>query len=135
MKLIGSGLIEQDGKYLLIKACVGVAKGFWNNPGGHQDEGETIEESAIREVKEETGYDVEIIRLIGTYARKAQKHVFEMKIVGGEQNVPPEEIEDARWFTVEEIKKLKPITFGGRQSVIDHADTKFEQHYITNEIP
>ena len=88
MKLIGSGLIEQNGKYLLIKARVGVAKDFWNNPGGHQDEGETIEESAIREVKEETGYDVEVVRLIGTYARKARKYVFEMRVIGGNLNCP-----------------------------------------------
>ena len=135
MKLIGSGLIEQNGKYLMIKARVGVAKDFWNNPGGHQDEGETIEESAIREVKEETGYDVEVVRLIGTYARKARKYVFEMRVIGGNLNLPPEEIEDARWFTVDEIKKLNPITFGGRQSAIDHAAAIFEQDYVTTEIP
>ena len=135
MKLIGSGLIEQDGKYLLIKACVGAAKGFWNNPGGHQDEGESIEETAIRETKEETGFDVEIIRLIGTYARKAKKYVFEMKIIGGDLNLPPEEIDDAQWFTMDEIKNLESVTFGGRQSSVDHDSDVFGQAYVTEEIP
>lgn len=116
-KLIGSGLLIQNGKYLLVNAKVGAANGFWNNPGGHKDESESIEECAKREVKEETGYDVVIKKLIGVYFRHAEKHVFESEIVSGKLELPPQEIADAKWFTIDEVKNLKNVTFGARQSI------------------
>src|SRR5438093_13780789 len=41
---------------------------LWALPGGTMDIGETIEQTAIREVKEETGVDIEIVRLVGIYS-------------------------------------------------------------------
>jgi 8-oxo-dGTP pyrophosphatase MutT (NUDIX family) len=134
-KIICSGLIEKDGNYLLVKAKVGAPKGLWNNPGGHKDE-ESIENAIKREVKEETGFDVEIGKLIGTYIfGETKKYVYETKIVGGKLECPPDEIEKARWFTVDEVKKLKDITFGALQSVIDYSNKKFNQTYTIDRIP
>lgn len=48
--------------------------GNWALPGGAMDIGETLAESAIREVKEETGFDVQIERIVGIYSDPA--HVF-----------------------------------------------------------
>lgn len=42
--------------------------GMWSLPGGAMEVGETISQCAIREVKEETGLDVEVIRLVGVYS-------------------------------------------------------------------
>ena len=134
-KLIGSGLLVQNGKFLLVNAKVGAAKGLWNNPGGHIDEGEDIENCANREVKEETGFNVVIKKLIGTYSRHAEKYVFETEITSGKLNIPPDEIAEAKWFTVEEVKKLKNITFGARQSIFDYSLGKYGQTYQTNEVP
>jgi 8-oxo-dGTP diphosphatase len=134
-KLVGSGLIKKDGKYLLINAKRGAAKTLWNNPGGHMDDGETIEETARREIKEETGYDIEIKKLIGTYTRKVKKYVFECEIISGSLNIPEDEIADAKWFTVDEVKLLENITFGARQSVIDYDNNEFGKDYVTEIIP
>lgn len=134
-KIIGSGLIEKDGKYLLVKAKVGRPKGLWNNPGGHKEE-ESIKDAVKREVKEETGFDVKVGRLIGTYTfGETKKYVFETKIVDGELKCPPDEIEEARWFSVDEVKKLQNITFGGLQSVIDYSNKKFNQIYTIDRTP
>jgi ADP-ribose pyrophosphatase YjhB (NUDIX family) len=48
--------------------------GNWALPGGVMDIGETFAQSAIREVKEETGFDVRIDRIIGIYSDPG--HVF-----------------------------------------------------------
>lgn len=40
----------------------------WGLPGGSIESGETLTESVVREVKEETGLDVEVVRLIGAYS-------------------------------------------------------------------
>lgn len=54
-------IILKDDKVLLIGAWDDDGKLFWAFPKGHQDEGETDIETAIRETKEEVGLDVEII--------------------------------------------------------------------------
>jgi len=134
-KIIGSGLIEKDGKFLLIKAKVGAPKGLWNNPGGHKDE-ESIKDTVKREVKEETGFDVEVGRLIGTYIfGEIKKYVYEAKIVSGKLLCPPDEIEEAKWFSIDEVKKLQNVTFGALQSVIDYSNKKFNQTFTISRIP
>lgn len=108
--VVAGVVIKKDGKYLLVQEKQPKAYGLWNLPAGHVDVGETIEEAAIREAKEETGYEVELMRKIGIYqepAEKSSKHAFAAKIVGGDLNYPESEIMDAKWFTIEEIKGLK----------------------------
>lgn len=63
----------------------------WVAPGGHMDRGETLPECCVREVKEETGLDVEVERLVGVYARQARfservqwtTFAFTCRVVGG----------------------------------------------------
>ena len=103
-------VIERDSKYLLVQENENPVKGLWGFPGGEVDVGDTIEEATIREAREETGYDVELVRKLGIWHEgldRKVKHVFEAKIVGGELNYPKDEIMDARWFSPEEIKNMK----------------------------
>jgi 8-oxo-dGTP diphosphatase len=53
---------------VLIKRKNEPFEGRWALPGGFVDIGETVEEAAIREMKEETGLEVEIVRLVGVYS-------------------------------------------------------------------
>ncbi len=63
--ILGVGaVIIQDGKILLEKRKGEPGKGKWSIPGGLVELGETLENAVIREVKEETGLDVDDPRLI-----------------------------------------------------------------------
>lgn len=67
-KIIATLVIVEDienSNLLMIKHNRGVNDGFYNFPGGKLDEGETPEEGAIREVKEETGLEINNLKNIG----------------------------------------------------------------------
>lgn len=58
-------IIAHKGKILLHKRS---DSNIWCLPTGHMEIGETVEMAAIREIKEETGLDIKIVRLIGVYS-------------------------------------------------------------------
>lgn len=60
--------IVQDGKILLVKRAVEPRKGLWSLPAGFLESDESVEECAVREVKEETNLDVELTGLLGVYS-------------------------------------------------------------------
>ena len=107
--VVAGCIIRQDDKYLLVQEKQPKAYGLWNVPAGYVDKGESIEQAAIREVKEESGYDVALGGRVGVYhesVEKPVKHAFEARIVGGDLNIQLDEILDAAWLTLDEIKAL-----------------------------
>jgi 8-oxo-dGTP diphosphatase len=56
-------VLTADGKILLVKHRKG-SRQYWVLPGGRLEYGETFQECAIRELKEETGLDIKVQRLI-----------------------------------------------------------------------
>jgi 8-oxo-dGTP diphosphatase len=68
------------GNILLIKRNTIPFKGYWALPGGRMDPGEIIEQTIIREVKEETGLDVTIVRKIGEYVESTTRPVFSLNL-------------------------------------------------------
>ena len=65
-------IVNDDGALLLIHKT---DNNLWALPGGGHDAGESISETVIREVREETGVDVEIMGLVGLYT--SPRHVME----------------------------------------------------------
>lgn len=106
----GCVIRREDGKYLLVQEKQPKVYGLWNLPAGHVDRGEAIEDAAVREVKEETGYDVELGEKIGIYYDNVEspvRHAFIANIIGGVLKVQPDEILDANWFSFDEITNMK----------------------------
>ena len=59
-KIITGCIIEQDGRYLLCQRAIAPRIGTWTLPAGFMENGETTEEAALREVREEAGVVAEI---------------------------------------------------------------------------
>lgn len=107
------GCIIIDGnKVLLVKQN----KGHWEFPKGHVEVNETEKETAIREVKEETNLDVEIVsdkRYIIEYVtdkgRDKQVVYFLAKMLSGDMKRQECEIQTVEWFDFNEA--LETITY------------------------
>jgi 8-oxo-dGTP diphosphatase len=102
-------------KILLIKRVTVPFKGYWALPGGRVDPEETVEQTIVREVKEETGLTVEIINKIGDYHEQGVQGdveydyypaCFLVKIVDGEIKKQESEVEEIKLFSLNEIPKL-----------------------------
>ncbi len=61
-------IVYPDGKFVLVKRTFPPFKDHWALPGGFVEYGEKVEEAALREAKEETGLDVELLELVGVYS-------------------------------------------------------------------
>jgi ADP-ribose pyrophosphatase YjhB (NUDIX family) len=66
---------ERDGRVWLLKRAFDPGAGLWTFPGGFVDLGESVEEAARRETREELEIDVELRELVGVYSRGEDRHV------------------------------------------------------------
>jgi len=115
--IVGVGVVVwHDERVLLIKRGKPPRAGHWSLPGGAQQLGETLAEAAKREVREETGIDIELGDIIATLdmidrdqAGRVRHHYtlvdfvaegLEAKLQAGDDAL------DARWFSRDEIDQL-----------------------------
>ena len=92
--------------------------GLWCVPGGHVDLGETLAQACVRELREETGLESEVTRLIGVYSdTEGSLHIaqgpewhtvrisFLCKVTGGELT-PSEETSELKFFDLDDLPPL-----------------------------
>jgi 8-oxo-dGTP diphosphatase len=113
------GIIFNDKNQVLLinnAAMRNPKKSYWGFPKGHIHEDESSKDAAIREVKEETGIEVEVIEKIGdskyVFTIEGEKIfkvviMFLMRHSSGEIKIQEEELLGAEWVSTEEaLKKL-----------------------------
>lgn len=109
MQIVAGCVLEKDSKYLLVQEKKSKAYGLWGLPAGHVEPGETIEQAAVREVFEETGFKVEIfkkLRVEQSDPSRPTLHSFKAKVISGDLRLSPDEHLAARWCTIEEVETL-----------------------------
>ncbi len=119
-KRVGAGfgvILEKDGKILLGKRHPDPDKadsafrsaGEWSLPGGKLEWGESLEDGAIREVKEETGIDIQNPEVISVHNCMNEHAHFvtvgiKAKSFSGEAQVmEPDEITEWQWFDINDL--------------------------------
>jgi 8-oxo-dGTP diphosphatase len=101
----------QNNMILLLKRLTEPCKGCWEVPAGKVDAGETVENTALREVLEETGLVVSLERNLGMnfFPNKIaegmfESHMFTASIVSGAlENKEPTKHEAAQWFSLDTL--------------------------------
>ena len=127
MKVIVGGIIEKEGKYLLVQEAKKKCYEKWNFPAGHLDFNESLEQGAIREIKEETGCDVKLDGVCYVANRILEDDLFLMivfnaKLINENIEFDKEEILYVKWFDYDEIvNKMESMLRGNyvRTAVIN----------------
>ena len=109
-----NAVVERDGSVLLVRLNYGPRDGHWSLPGGLLENDETTEEAAIRETKEETGFDVALDGLLSVWMRPGFAIMvvnYRAHIIGGELKVAPDEASEAAFFPKAELPPLENIAW------------------------
>lgn len=109
---VGIGVfIFKDGKFLLLQRQASHGAGSWSIPGGHLEFGESFEETARREVKEETNLDITNVRFGAVtndnFVDEGKQYVTVWMLSewasGQEYIVEPDKYLSLRWHTFENL--------------------------------
>lgn len=128
-KLDTRAAVIDDGRILLVKER---ANGLWTLPGGWADAGDTPSENAVRETREESGYAVEAIKLIGCWDKSRHGHppepeyvyklVFACRLLGGEAAIS-HETSAVDWFAPGDLPPMCP-----HRASPDYIELAFRHH-------
>ena len=123
-RLAAYAVIVDEGRRVLLALWNEVVPPQWTMPGGGVELAETVEEAVVRELREETGYEVRVGRLLGVHSLvvppeargsgsrplKSVRIVFAATIVGGELTREVDGTTDeARWFDLTDVVGLDRV--------------------------
>lgn len=108
-----AGLLERDGKILVVKRNYGPTRGLWTLPGGFVHGGETLEEAVCREIREETGCEGKPVGIIAVRSGVLRNGKHDTMIVFALRDVSPgtpprpdgREISEVAFLSPDEIRR------------------------------
>ena len=121
------GVVLRSGEHGLEAAIIG-RNGTWVFPKGRPAPAESLEETARREVREETGLEVRIVRSAGAMSYSFTSpggrvdktvHFYVMEPVGGDVSLHDASHDEVRWVGVADARRM--LSFEGYRAVLDRA--------------
>lgn len=134
---VGAIAINENNEVLLVKRAANIHNGGkYTVPGGFLDRGESTSEGTLRELKEETGFDGEIVSLFRVNEnpnrpkedRQNVDFIYLVRVIGGSSTLN-NEVSDIHWFTKETLPSDEEFAFDHRDSIMK----SFE--YLEKEFP
>ena len=112
---VGAIVFERDGRVLLVQRGRPPGEGLWTVPGGRVERGETLAQAVSREVREETGLEVEVGALACVVERMGDDYHFVIldyvaRVIGGTLRAG-DDARDARFVDEAALAEL-PCTEG-----------------------
>jgi bis(5'-nucleosidyl)-tetraphosphatase len=130
----GGVVFRKENGRIDLAICGRDADGVWGLPKGTPETGESLEETALREVSEETGLDVKIVDKVGVveywFAREGTRyhkwvHHYLMEAVGGDTSKHDVEYDRVEWH--EATAALRKLTFKNESDMAAKALKMIEQ--------
>ncbi len=120
---VGCGAaIVREGRIVLIKRLTAPEAGHWNLPGGKVDFLERVEDAVVREIREEIGVDIAILRplgvaeMIGIDDQHWVSPVYLARILAGEPaNREPTKLAEVAWFALD--APPEPLALAARETI------------------
>jgi mutator protein MutT len=112
-------IVDAEGRILLARRAAEIENGKWDLPGGYLEEGEDPVEAMVREVREETGLEIEVGEFHGAWmdwygdapdAASTVNLYWLARAVGGEP-VAADDVDALRWFAPDELPPPDEVAF------------------------
>lgn len=112
-KVAAAVIVIKDGNILLTRRAVTPRQGYWVTPGGYVDAGEDPVRAAVRECLEETGLQVEVVRLLDVIPNRqgeagggASFVIFYLAAIVGGALAPGDDADDVMFFAPDQLPEL-----------------------------
>lgn len=114
IEIAGAVLLDKQGEILLMHRNTETLK-QWELPGGKLEEGESPEQAAIRELKEELDVDIQVERYLGfrefeDAGRTLKYHWFKCAIKNGTPRPVEEKFDSIKYFSFDELAENKELS-------------------------
>jgi 8-oxo-dGTP pyrophosphatase MutT (NUDIX family) len=128
----GGVVLRKEGMVLLARR-----NEDWQFPKGQVEKGERIEETAVREVREETGIEARIVKPLGRinywYYREGRRiyktvHFFLMEAVRENMEQRDNEMDEVHWFNLEDA--IRKISYRNERDILERAKREMERDII-----
>ena len=127
-------IIQMDTQILLVKRKNEPFRGYMAIPGGFVNEGETVEDAAKREVREETSLDIELVDILGVYSdpkRDPRGHIMSTVFIAyvpvnrnkSVEALAPDDASELEWIDLEAIPNEK-FAFDHKRILMDYIKWK-----------